>query len=100
MERLLTKQEIEAELERKRAGIDARIDAIKDEVQTASDDVRRTLIEKRDGRLVLGQADGIQARSVETFEREVHRLTIVVRDQQVAYFSCAIAFLRKIGECK
>src|SRR5690606_39701175 len=31
------------------------------------------------------------ARSVETFERAVHRLTIVVRDQQVAYFSCARA---------
>lgn len=46
MERLLTKQEIEAELERKRAGIDARIDAIKDEVQSASDDVRRALVEK------------------------------------------------------
>lgn len=26
------------------------------------------IIERRDGRLVLGQADGIQARSVETFQ--------------------------------
>lgn len=31
-------------------------------------DVRTHVIEKRDGRLVLGQADGIQARSVETFQ--------------------------------
>src|SRR5690625_2752945 len=31
-------------------------------------DVHTRLIERRDGRLVLGQADGIQARSVETFD--------------------------------
>ncbi|GAA5152692.1 FAD-dependent monooxygenase [Microbacterium pseudoresistens] len=31
-------------------------------------DVTTRLIEKRDGRLVLGQADGIQPRSVETFQ--------------------------------
>ncbi|MFE1645730.1 FAD-dependent monooxygenase [Microbacterium sp. P01] len=31
-------------------------------------DVSTRLIEKRDGRLVLGQADGIQPRSVETFQ--------------------------------
>ncbi|MFD5224764.1 FAD-dependent monooxygenase [Microbacterium sp. NPDC058342] len=31
-------------------------------------DVRTRLIERRDGRLVLGQADGIQPRSVETFQ--------------------------------
>lgn len=30
--------------------------------------VRTHIIERRDGRLVLGQADGIQARSVETFQ--------------------------------
>src|SRR5690606_30005132 len=30
--------------------------------------VRTRIIEKRDGRLVLGQADGIQPRSVETFQ--------------------------------
>ena len=30
-------------------------------------DVHTRLVERRDGRLVLGQADGIQARSVETF---------------------------------
>lgn len=30
--------------------------------------VRTYIIERRDGRLVLGQADGIQARSVETFQ--------------------------------
>lgn len=31
-------------------------------------DVNTRIIEKRDGRLVIGQADGIQARSVETFQ--------------------------------
>ncbi|QEO13879.1 3-hydroxybenzoate 4-monooxygenase [Agromyces intestinalis] len=31
-------------------------------------DVSTRLIERRDGRLVIGQADGIQARSVETFQ--------------------------------
>src|SRR5699024_3165283 len=31
-------------------------------------DVHTRLIERRDGRLELGQADGIQARSVETFD--------------------------------
>src|SRR5699024_12779119 len=31
-------------------------------------DVHTRLIERREGRLVLGQADGIQARSVETFD--------------------------------
>ncbi len=30
--------------------------------------VRTAMVEKRDGRLVIGQADGIQARSVETFQ--------------------------------
>lgn len=30
--------------------------------------ISTTMVEKRDGRLVIGQADGIQARSVETFQ--------------------------------
>jgi len=31
-------------------------------------DITTRIIERRDGRLVIGQADGIQARSVETFQ--------------------------------
>lgn len=46
MERLLNKQEIESELERKKDGIEARIEAIKDEVQSAGDEARRMLVEK------------------------------------------------------
>ena len=31
-------------------------------------EISTTMVERRDGRLVIGQADGIQARSVETFQ--------------------------------
>lgn len=46
MERLLNKRDLELQLEGKRADIDARIDALKNEIQDAGTDARRYLIEQ------------------------------------------------------
>lgn len=46
MERLLTKHDLERQLEGKRADIDARIDALKTEIEDAGNDARRYLVEQ------------------------------------------------------
>ncbi len=46
MERLLTKKDLERQLEGKRADIDARIDALKTELETAGDDARKYFVEQ------------------------------------------------------
>ncbi len=46
MERLLTKDELERQLEAKRSDIDARVDALKSELTTAGDDARQFFVEE------------------------------------------------------
>lgn len=50
-------------------------------------DIRTRLIERRDGRLVLGQADGIQPRSVETFQAFGFAERIVAEAYNIAYMN-------------
>ncbi|MFE7844051.1 FAD-dependent monooxygenase [Microbacterium sp. NPDC057407] len=50
-------------------------------------DVATRLIERRDGRLVLGQADGIQPRSVETFQAFGFAERIVAEAYNIAYMN-------------
>ena len=50
-------------------------------------DVTTRIIEKRDGRLVLGQADGIQPRSVETFQAFGFAERIVAEAYNIAYMN-------------
>ncbi|WES66283.1 FAD-binding monooxygenase [Microbacter sp. GSS18] len=50
-------------------------------------DVVTRVIEKRDGRLVLGQADGIQPRSVETFQAFGFAERIVAEAYNIAYMN-------------
>ncbi len=50
-------------------------------------DVTTRLIERRDGRLVLGQADGIQPRSVETFQAFGFAERIVAEAYNIAYMN-------------
>jgi phenol 2-monooxygenase len=49
--------------------------------------VTTRIIEKRDGRLVLGQADGIQPRSVETFQAFGFAERIVAEAYNIAYMN-------------
>jgi phenol 2-monooxygenase len=49
--------------------------------------VMTRIIEKRDGRLVLGQADGIQPRSVETFQAFGFAERIVAEAYNIAYMN-------------
>ena len=46
-------------------------------------DISTALVERRDGRLVIGQADGIQARSVETFQAFGFAESIVAETYQI-----------------
>lgn len=50
-------------------------------------DVTTRIIERRDGRLVLGQADGIQPRSVETFQAFGFAERIVAEAYNIAYMN-------------
>jgi len=50
-------------------------------------DVTTRIIEKRDGRLVLGQADGIQPRSVETFQAFGFAERITAEAYNIAYMN-------------
>ncbi|MET0780045.1 MAG: FAD-binding monooxygenase [Microbacterium sp.] len=50
-------------------------------------DVATRMIERRDGRLVLGQADGIQPRSVETFQAFGFAERIVAEAYNIAYMN-------------
>ena len=50
-------------------------------------DVDTRIIERRDGRLVLGQADGIQPRSVETFQAFGFAERIVAEAYNIAYMN-------------
>jgi len=50
-------------------------------------DVTTRLIERREGRLVLGQADGIQPRSVETFQAFGFAERIVAEAYNIAYMN-------------
>jgi phenol 2-monooxygenase len=50
-------------------------------------DVVTRIIERRDGRLVLGQADGIQPRSVETFQAFGFAERIVAEAYNIAYMN-------------
>ncbi|MDY0910600.1 FAD-binding monooxygenase [Microbacterium sp. CFBP9034] len=50
-------------------------------------DVSTRLIERREGRLVLGQADGIQPRSVETFQAFGFAERIVAEAYNIAYMN-------------
>ena len=50
-------------------------------------DVTTRMIERRDGRLVLGQADGIQPRSVETFQAFGFAERIVAEAYNIAYMN-------------
>ncbi|WP_127819525.1 FAD-binding monooxygenase [Microbacterium sp. CPCC 204701] len=50
-------------------------------------DVTTRLIERRDGRLVLGQADGIQPRSVETFQAFGFAERITAEAYNIAYMN-------------
>ncbi|WP_251453322.1 FAD-dependent monooxygenase [Microbacterium sp. Marseille-Q6648] len=50
-------------------------------------DVTTRVIEKRDGRLVLGQADGIQPRSVETFQAFGFAERIIAEAYNIAYMN-------------
>lgn len=63
MERLLNKRDLELQLEGKRADIDARIDALKNEIEGAGTDARRYLIEQPlkvvGGVLIAGVAVGL-----------------------------------------
>ncbi|WP_137844412.1 FAD-dependent monooxygenase [Microbacterium sp. 2FI] len=50
-------------------------------------DVTTRIVERRDGRLVLGQADGIQPRSVETFQAFGFAERIVAEAYNIAYMN-------------
>ncbi|GAA1349439.1 FAD-dependent monooxygenase [Falsarthrobacter nasiphocae] len=50
-------------------------------------DVRTRIVERREGRLVLGQADGIQPRSVETFQAFGFAERIVAEAYNIAYMN-------------
>lgn len=50
-------------------------------------DITTRIIERRDGRLVLGQADGIQPRSVETFQAFGFAERIVAEAYNIAYMN-------------
>lgn len=50
-------------------------------------DVTTRIIERRDGRLVLGQADGIQPRSVETFQAFGFAERIIAEAYNIAYMN-------------
>nr|BFF08812.1 hypothetical protein GCM10025699_01150 [Microbacterium flavescens] len=50
-------------------------------------DIATRIIERRDGRLVLGQADGIQPRSVETFQAFGFAERIVAEAYNIAYMN-------------
>ena len=49
--------------------------------------VTTRIVERRDGRLVLGQADGIQPRSVETFQAFGFAERIVAEAYNIAYIN-------------